>query len=255
HDLYALGMVLYWLLNDKRVPYAPPSPAPISAADLAIARDMRLRGDPMPVPAHGSSELQRVIMRAIADRPEDRYRTADEFRSALLAVVQASDDRRAQEERAQRAAALRAQQAQQAQAREARMQRDAIEEDQEEKRSILPIVLGSICGLVVLAVALVLILGSIGSKKTNDDDKGAVHEEKVFQPLGVAEGELEEFQSCRRRLHFLMAVPALNRRLGYGGHGTGGCLQHALSPCLVDRGKARDGQRLAVAVGVPVYGA
>ena len=97
--------------------------------------------------------------------------------------------------------------------------------------------------------------GRSGGKAPVDDDKGAVHEEKVFQPLGVAEGELEEFQSCRRRLHFLMAVPALNRRLGYGGHGTGGCLQHALSPCLVDRGKARDGQRLAVAVGVPVYGA
>ena len=181
HDLYALGMVLYWLLNDKRVPYAPPSPAPISAADLAIARDMRLRGDPMPVPAHGSSDLQRVILKAIADRPEDRYRSADEFRSALLGIVQASDDRRAQEERAQRAAALRAQQVQQAQAREARMQRDVIEEAQEEKRSILPIVLGSICGLVVLALALVLILSSIGSKKTSGDDEGAVSYLKMTQ--------------------------------------------------------------------------
>ena len=93
HDLYSLGMVLYWLLNDKRVPFAPPSPAPISAADLAIARDMRLRGDPMPVPAHGSSALQQVILTAIADRPEERFRTADEFRAALQSAVQTPEAR------------------------------------------------------------------------------------------------------------------------------------------------------------------
>ena len=95
-DLYSIGMVLYWMLNDKRVPFAPPSPAPMSAADLAIARDMRLRGDPMPVPAHGSKAIQSVIMKAVADRPEDRFRSADELRSALLGVVQAAEDRRAQ---------------------------------------------------------------------------------------------------------------------------------------------------------------
>lgn len=179
HDLYSLGMVLYWLLNDKRVPFAPPSPAPISAADLAIARDMRLRGDPMPVPAHGSSALQQVILTAIADRPEERFRTADEFRAALQSAVQTNDDRRAQEERAQRAAALHAQQLQQAQAREARMQRDTAADEGEKKRSKLPIIIGSICGLVVLALALVLILSSIGSKKT--DDESAISYLKLSQ--------------------------------------------------------------------------
>ena len=183
-DLYSLGMVLYWLLNDKRVPYAPSSPAP-GAADLAIARDMRLRGDPMPVPAHGSAALQRVIMTAIADRPEDRYRTADEFREALQEIAQASDERRAQAERAQaeraqRAAALQAQQMQQAQAREARMQREQIEEEPEKKRSVLPIVIGSLCGLIVLALALMLIISGIGSKDKKDD-KGEISYLKLSQ--------------------------------------------------------------------------
>ena len=172
-DLYSIGMVLYWLLNDKRVPFAPPAPAPMSAADLAIARDMRLRGDPMPVPAHGSSAIQSVIMKAVADRPEDRFRSADELRSALLGVVQAAEDRRAQEERAARAAALQAQAIQQAQAREARMHHEKVEEQEEKKGSILPIVIGSICGVIVLALALVLILTNIGSKNKGSDDSGS----------------------------------------------------------------------------------
>lgn len=180
HDLYSLGMVLYWLLNDKRVPFAPPSPAPISAADLAIARDMRLRGDPMPIPAHGSSALQQVILTAIADRPEDRFHSAEEFRTALQSAVRPTDDSRAQAERAQRAAALREQQIQQAQAREARMQRDAAEEEGEKKRSVLPIVIGSICGLIVLALALVLILSGIGSKD-KDKDEGAISYLQISQ--------------------------------------------------------------------------
>ena len=58
-DLYSLGMVLYWMLNDRRVPFVPLPPEGVSGSDLAIARDMRLRGDPIPAPLHGSSALDR----------------------------------------------------------------------------------------------------------------------------------------------------------------------------------------------------
>ena len=89
NDVYSLGMVLYWMLNDRRVPFAPLmvlywmlndrripfAPLPpegVSGTDLAIARDMRLRGDPMPKPLHGSKALQAVVMKAISDQPADR---------------------------------------------------------------------------------------------------------------------------------------------------------------------------------------
>ena len=87
NDLYSLGMVLYWMLNDRRVPFAPLPPEGVSGSDLAIARDMRLRGDPMPKPLHGSKALQAVVMKAIADQPADRYQSAEELRDALLAAV------------------------------------------------------------------------------------------------------------------------------------------------------------------------
>ena len=185
-DLYSLGMVLYWLLNDKRVPYAPPAPAPISAADLAIARDMRLRGDPMPVPAHGSDAIHRVIMKAVADRPEERFHSAGELRAALQGIASAADERREQQERAARAAAIQAQAAQQAQAREARMHHETPEPEEEKKRSVLPIVIGSICGLIVLGLALVLILSSIGSKKNDDEGSGVSYLELSQSEMEIA---------------------------------------------------------------------
>ncbi len=87
NDVYSLGMVLYWMLNDRRVPFAPLPPEGVSGSDLAIARDMRLRGDPMPKPLHGSKALQAVVMKAISDQPADRYQSAEELRDALLASV------------------------------------------------------------------------------------------------------------------------------------------------------------------------
>ena len=87
NDVYSVGMVLYWMLNDRRIPFAPLPPEGVSGSDLAIARDMRLRGDPMPKPLHGSAALQAVIMKAISDQPADRYQTAEALRDALLNAV------------------------------------------------------------------------------------------------------------------------------------------------------------------------
>lgn len=94
-DLYSLGMVLYWMLNERRIPFVPLPPAGVSGSDLAIARDMRLRGDPLPPPMHGSAALQRVVMRAVADHPADRFSSPAEFRAALQAVVRRPEARAA----------------------------------------------------------------------------------------------------------------------------------------------------------------
>lgn len=45
-DLYSVGMVLYWALNERRIPFVPLPPTAVEASDLAIAREQRLRGDP-----------------------------------------------------------------------------------------------------------------------------------------------------------------------------------------------------------------
>lgn len=86
-DLYSVGMVLYWALNERRIPFVPLPPTAVEASDLAIAREQRLRGDPLPEPLHGSQALKNVVMRACADDPAQRYASVEEFRAALLAVA------------------------------------------------------------------------------------------------------------------------------------------------------------------------
>ena len=86
-DLYSVGMVLYWALNERRIPFVPLPPTAVEASDLAIAREQRLRGDPLPEPLHGSQALKNIVMRACADDPAQRYASVEEFRAALLAVA------------------------------------------------------------------------------------------------------------------------------------------------------------------------
>ena len=78
-DIYSLGLVLYWLLNDRRLPFFPAPPAVPKASDMDQARFRRFRGDPLPPPAHGSDELKKIVLKACAFDPKDRYGSAEEM--------------------------------------------------------------------------------------------------------------------------------------------------------------------------------
>lgn len=83
-DIYSLGLVLYTLLNNNRVPFLPPYPQPISYKDNEEALSKRLSGQIMFSPCNASASLSAVILKACAYRPEDRYQTATEFKNALI---------------------------------------------------------------------------------------------------------------------------------------------------------------------------
>ena len=78
-DIYSLGMVLYWLLNERRLPFYPMPPAVPLASDMERARLRRFRGEPIPAPLHGSPELRRIVLKCCAYDPRDRYRSAEEL--------------------------------------------------------------------------------------------------------------------------------------------------------------------------------
>ena len=82
-DLYSLGLVLYWLLNDRRMPFMPLPPAKILAGQDEEARQRRLSGEPLPPPAHGSAELKAIVLKACAYAPEERFHSAREMYEAL----------------------------------------------------------------------------------------------------------------------------------------------------------------------------
>ena len=84
-DQYSLGMVLYWLLNERRTPFLP-LPGAAKAPTVTQedeARKRRFDGEPLPAPAHGSPELQQIVLKACAYDAKDRYASAADMLAAL----------------------------------------------------------------------------------------------------------------------------------------------------------------------------
>ena len=85
-DLYSLGMVLYWLLNERRTPFLKLPPAVPTVSEKELARKRRFNGDLLPPPAHGSEELKRIVLKACAFDPKDRYQSAEKMLRDLEAL-------------------------------------------------------------------------------------------------------------------------------------------------------------------------
>jgi len=90
-DIYSLGMVLYWYLNEKRLPFLPLPPVTIKWKDEEKAKERRLQGEAVPDPARGSEELKRIVLKACAFDPENRYQTAAEMLKDLNTLPTATD--------------------------------------------------------------------------------------------------------------------------------------------------------------------
>lgn len=86
-DIYALGMILYKLMNNNRGPFLPEYPAPVSYEDRERASSRRLRGDMLPKPSNADSNLARIIFTATAFRPEERYSSPLQMKNDIEAYV------------------------------------------------------------------------------------------------------------------------------------------------------------------------
>ena len=87
-DIYSLGLVLYWLLNERRMPFLPLPPAKLSAGMDEQARNRRLSGEQFAEPKNGSEKLKAVVMKACACNVEDRYASASEMLMDLNQIGQ-----------------------------------------------------------------------------------------------------------------------------------------------------------------------
>lgn len=72
-DVYSLGILLYKLLNNNRLPFLPSYPAPVSIDDRENAFAKRMRGDLFPAPSGATSQLANVLYKAAAFRSSERF--------------------------------------------------------------------------------------------------------------------------------------------------------------------------------------
>ena len=82
-DIYSLGMVMYSLLNQNRVPFLPTYPQAIMPADKDAALRRRMRGDDIPALRGVRPELNSLVLKACAYSREDRFSGPAQMRERL----------------------------------------------------------------------------------------------------------------------------------------------------------------------------
>ena len=85
-DIYSLGIVMFWLLNENRTPFLPAYPTPITYSDREVSLTKRMAGTPIPMPGNADGRLAEIVLKACAYRPRDRYSSPMQMKGELEAI-------------------------------------------------------------------------------------------------------------------------------------------------------------------------
>lgn len=78
-DIYSLGIVLYKLMNQNRLPFLSLDKQLITYRDKENALARRLAGEKMPAPVNASAAFSHIILKACAYEPGKRYRKPEDM--------------------------------------------------------------------------------------------------------------------------------------------------------------------------------
>ena len=78
-DIYSLGIVLYKLMNQNRLPFLSLDKQLITYRDKETALARRMAGEKMPVPVNASAAFSHIILKACAYEPGTRYRKPEDM--------------------------------------------------------------------------------------------------------------------------------------------------------------------------------
>ena len=82
-DQYSLGLVLYWALNERKMPFVPTGKKAPTYEEIETAKQRRMNGEPIPEPLKGNEALKKAVLKACSYDPEDRFTTITDFKNAL----------------------------------------------------------------------------------------------------------------------------------------------------------------------------
>lgn len=86
-DTYSLGIVLYRLLNNNKLPFLDTEKQLLNPNERKNAVERRIHGEALPVPCGASPAMANLILRACAFDPNVRFESATEMKQALMDVA------------------------------------------------------------------------------------------------------------------------------------------------------------------------
>ena len=85
-DIYALGIAMYQLLNNRRKPFIDADCVPGQDAE-AQAHIKRIKGEQMPPPKYANTDLAKIVLKACAFDRHDRYSSPSEMAADLKNIL------------------------------------------------------------------------------------------------------------------------------------------------------------------------
>lgn len=90
-DIYSLGLVLYMLTNRGRLPFVEPYPQKLTVNSFNEATVKRVSGEKFSKPVLCSDKLWKIIQKACAYNPNERYQLPEELYSDLKRLLMTTD--------------------------------------------------------------------------------------------------------------------------------------------------------------------
>ncbi|MBQ8799309.1 MAG: FHA domain-containing protein [Lachnospiraceae bacterium] len=87
-DIYALGILLYQLLNKNRFPLCESNTLSLDSEEFKDALKRRLRGETLPAPCNASSKMAALILSACSADPAKRFAVPKALKNALSTLLQ-----------------------------------------------------------------------------------------------------------------------------------------------------------------------
>ena len=87
-DIYSLGIMLYKLLNNNRMPFMPSYPNRVKYSDIEEALEKRMRGEQLPLPSNAKNKLGEIVLKACAYESNNRYSSPTEMKKELQKFLQ-----------------------------------------------------------------------------------------------------------------------------------------------------------------------
>ena len=91
-DTYSLGLIMYSLLNNNRLPFIPKYEKTVGINDINTAIEKRCNNYIFPDPDNGSLAIRKIITKACSSSPSARYQSPSEMKEDLLFVLHKQEE-------------------------------------------------------------------------------------------------------------------------------------------------------------------